>query len=176
MNEKSKIQVHTEKTFYNIVRRGIGGQHQDKYIMAEAGMASPVSGMSGLALRDDRDDVESSKQWHSGSTLESYVLPTNLRIDDNETNLALSCMEVIKVSKVSRDGCCKLTHIQTHISCYIHTIISKFTPQNLTIYNLERQATNASLGNIFQPSFHLNHLQSSPGESEGTIKKKCCRS
>lgn len=76
---------------------------------AEAGMASPVSGMSsGLALRDDRDDVESSKQWHSGSTLESYVLPTNLRIDDNETNLALSCMEVIKVSKVSRDKLCML--------------------------------------------------------------------
>ena len=68
----------------------------------EAGMASLGSGLSGLALRDDRDDVESSKQWHSGSTLESYVLPTNLRIDDNETNLALSCMEVIKVSKVSR--------------------------------------------------------------------------
>ena len=68
----------------------------------EAGMASLGSGLSGLALRDDRDDVESSKQWHSGSTLESYVLTTNLRIDDNETNLALSCMEVIKVSKVSR--------------------------------------------------------------------------
>ena len=67
----------------------------------KAGMAS-LSGLSGLGLRDDRDDVESSKQWHSGSTLESYVLPTNLRIDDNETNLALSCMEVIKVSKVSR--------------------------------------------------------------------------
>ena len=63
--------------------------------MAET--SSIGAGLSGLALKDD---VESN--WHSGSTLESYVLPTNLRIDANETNLALSCMEVIKVSKVSR--------------------------------------------------------------------------
>ena len=63
--------------------------------MAE--MNSITSGLSGLALR--RDGVKSNV--HSGSTLESYVLPANLRIDDNETNLALSCMEVIKVSKVS---------------------------------------------------------------------------
>ena len=65
--------------------------------MAET--SSIGAGLSGLDLKDD---VESN--WHSGSTLESYVLPPNLRIDANETNLALSCMEVIKVSKVSREN------------------------------------------------------------------------
>jgi hypothetical protein len=52
------------------------------------------SGLPGLAERDV------TSEWHSGSTLESYVLPLNLRMDTNETNLALSGMEVIKVSKV----------------------------------------------------------------------------
>ena len=119
-----------------------------------------ASGLSGLALR--RDGVKSNV--HSGSTLESYVLPANLRIDDNETNLALSCMEVIKVSKVSIHMlCCNLA---TNIS-YAHILFSLSTVQNQ-----EWQATNTSFGNIIQPSFHINHFQSSSGESDGTIKKE----
>ncbi len=83
--------------------------------MAET--SSIGAGLSGLDLKDD---VESN--WHSGSTLESYVLPPNLRIDANETNLALSCMEVIKVSKVSRYEYIYWFLIGRDI-CYAHTVI-----------------------------------------------------
>jgi len=86
-------------------------------------MNSITSGLSGLALR--RDGVKSNV--HSGSTLESYVLPANLRIDDNETNLALSCMEVIKVSKVSIH--IVLRSVSTNIS-YAHILFSLSTLQN----------------------------------------------
>jgi len=85
--------------------------------MAE--MNSIASGLSGLALR--RDGVKSNV--HSGSTLESYVLPANLRIDDNETNLALSCMEVIKVSKVSIYICAAIGRDKHIICSYIIFII-----------------------------------------------------
>ncbi|KAL7497098.1 hypothetical protein ACHAWT_007458 [Skeletonema menzelii] len=111
----------------------------------EAGMASLGSGLSGLALRDDRDDVESSKQWHSGSTLESYVLPTNLRIDDNETNLALSCMEVIKVSKNGKQQTRHLGISSNHRSI----LITSNRPQGKVKGLLKRNiAAAADGGNI----------------------------
>ena len=37
---------------------------------------------------------------HTGNTLESYVLPKRLRMDDNDIHFLTSGMEVIKVSKV----------------------------------------------------------------------------
>ena len=133
--------------------------------MAE--MNSITSGLSGLALR--RDGVKSNV--HSGSTLESYVLPANLRIDDQETNLALSCMEVIKVSKVSIYMLCCDQSQQTYhmLIYYFHSLLFK-------INTLEWQATDTSFGNIIKPSFHINHFQSSSGESDGVIKKLQCRS
>ena len=86
-------------------------------------MNSITSGLSGLALR--RDGVKSNV--HSGSTLESYVLPANLRIDDNEMNLALSCMEVIKVSKVSIHMLCCDQSQQTYhmLIYYFHYLLFK---------------------------------------------------
>jgi hypothetical protein len=86
--------------------------------MAE--MSSIGSGLIGLAIRDDDattvSGVESSGV-HSGSTLESYVLPSNLRMGAKETKPALTCMEVIKVSKV-RIECCFMV-----INCGISIII-----------------------------------------------------
>ncbi len=39
---------------------------------------------------------------HSGNTLESYVVPKNLRMSPDDVNFVMSGMEVVKVSKV---GC-----------------------------------------------------------------------
>ena len=43
---------------------------------------------------------QSSEPVHSGNTLESYVVPPNLRMNPLDMNAANSGMEVIKVSKV----------------------------------------------------------------------------
>ena len=101
---------------------------------------------------------------HSGSTLESYVLPPNLRVDE-ETNLDQSCMEVIKVSKV-RVGTLWLVEVIYQLKmlilflCYV---VKKFT---------ERKATNSSIGDIIQSSFDINHIKSTSGDSKGPTETK----
>jgi hypothetical protein len=83
------------------------------------------SGLSGLAKRDVAlpagTGVESD--WHSGSTLESYVLPSNLRMDAKDTNLALSGIEVIKVSKVRIRSCCILINCDTSYAHLYYSVL-----------------------------------------------------
>jgi hypothetical protein len=78
--------------------------------MASSSVLSSSSnlGLSALSSLPDASTANSGDAkglppvCHSGTTLESYILPSNLRVDAaQDRNLALSGMEVIKVSKVS---------------------------------------------------------------------------
>ena len=77
--------------------------------MASSSVLSSSSnlGLSALSSLPDASTANSDASGlppvcHSGTTLESYILPSNLRVDAaQDRNLALSGMEVIKVSKVS---------------------------------------------------------------------------
>jgi hypothetical protein len=74
--------------------------------MASSSVLSSSSnlGLSALSSLPDASTANSCLPpvCHSGTTLESYILPSNLRVDAaQDRNLALSGMEVIKVSKVS---------------------------------------------------------------------------
>lgn len=99
------------------------------------------SGLPGLAERDV------TSEWHSGSTLESYVLPLNLRMDTNETNLALSGMEVIKVSKNGKQQTRRLGISPNHRSI----LITSNRPQGKVLgllknYNASADGTAAGAG------------------------------
>ena len=69
--------------------------------MASSSVLSSSSNL-GLSALSSLPDASLPPVCHSGTTLESYILPSNLRVDAaQDRNLALSGMEVIKVSKVS---------------------------------------------------------------------------
>jgi len=67
--------------------------------MAETSINNSVKSGGVVGLSSILNDK--AKATDAGSTLESYVLPSNLRMNAKDhKNLVLSGMEVIKVSKV----------------------------------------------------------------------------